>query len=362
MGNLTVQSPGALGAASRLKQMLAEDVGEGVFGTGAQAALHVCDQPLFEVAIGAAGPSDAMSLSTLQNVWCASKPLLAMAILRRAEHGDLDLGEAVGEQFPTHEALRLIDASPRQLLCHAARLATPRAYEAMFSRPAERLNAAVVASGHEPGYSEYGAWRVLDELLSVLTGTSAARAVMRDVVEPLGLESEVLLDLRYADHLGVDHRLGAVYPSLPFSTAMSQHDQVVYLSRSDRVVTGASMTARALCTFYARLLDVYHGAMVPGLPRPATLRDELARSRGHTYDAVLERECDFAAGFMIDLASHGMAANLPRESFGHSGMTGSIFALANPATRTAIAVVFNGANTSIDDARLLYRRYSAFCT
>jgi CubicO group peptidase (beta-lactamase class C family) len=362
MATLTGQTAGAIEVAARLQQLLLEDVEEMVFGTGAQAALYVSGQPLLEVATGSAGPGVAMSSSTLQNVWCASKPLLAMAVLRRVEYGDLDFDEPVGEQFPTHEALRLIDASPRQLLCHTAGLAGPRAYDALFARPADRLNAVVMAFGRESGYSEYAAWRVLDELLSVLSGTSAARVVMREVVEPLGLGSEVLLDLRYADHLDVDHRFGAVYPSLPFSTAMSQHDQVVYLSRSDRVVTGASMTARALCTFYARLLDVYHGAEVPGLPRPATLHDALARSRGHIYDAVLERECDFAAGFMIDLASHGMAASLPRESFGHSGMTGSIFALANPATRTAIALVFNGANTSIDDARLLYRRYSALCT
>lgn len=344
-----------------LRAMFQADIAEGVFGLGGQLAFYVNGHLAVDDAVGIVSPGVPMVSNTLHNVWCASKPLVAMAVLLAAERGDLDLDAPISEQFADHEALGLVASSPRQVLSHASRSIEPRAFAAAFAMPQDRLNAAVTSSRSEWGYSEYAGWRIMDEVLSQLRASSASRVVMADVVVPMGMEDDVRMDLTLTDLVRLDGRIGAVYPHLPASRLFSRHDATIYLARTDRAVTGAYMTARALGSFYARLLAVLRGEPTPGLPSPTMLRDALGRPRGGGYDTVLERECDFAAGFMVNLPEHGMAADLPPEAFGHSGLTGSIFGLANPRSGCALAVVLNGANISVDDARLLYRRYTRFC-
>ncbi|CAN5594352.1 hypothetical protein BH20ACT2_BH20ACT2_03070 [soil metagenome] len=83
----------------------------------------------------------------------------------------------------------------------------------------------------------------------------------------------------------------------------------------------------------------------------------LGANRGRSWDPVLQRDCDFAGGFMIGLADHGFGTQLSDRAFEHVGLTGSSFVFADPERDLVAAVLVNGLNTSTDDAELLRRRF-----
>lgn len=346
----------------RLVDFLSEDIDDGIFGLGAQVALYEAGELLVNSALGVAGAGQPMTVQTLLPSWCASKPLLALCIHVLAERGELSLDEPISAQTAAGSCLSVIEATPRDLLNHAGGMVRPRALDAYLTPLHERLDLVLNGRTDEVGYSEYAAWRLLDELVTEIRRQTALKVVAELVVEPLGLGSSLQYDMPYADQLAPVLGRGAIFPFLPTRKLESWHDNALYMTSRDRLVSGAYTTAYTLARLYDRLNAVVNGRNVSGLPSPSALGDALTRGRGRVADITLNRTCDFAGGFMVDLAHHGMAASLPSSSFGHTGFTGAVFAITNPATSKSLAVIFNGVNAGTDDAQYMYRRYSQFCS
>ncbi|MCB9389450.1 MAG: beta-lactamase family protein [Acidimicrobiia bacterium] len=105
-----------------------------------------------------------------------------------------------------------------------------------------------------------------------------------------------------------------------------------------RVATGAVSSAQALASLYDALLRLEPRHLgISG----ATLDRLLNERTERHFDPVLDRDCQFGLGFMVNLADH-LCGPLGESSFGHTGLAGMTFAGADPDLGLAFACHING--------------------
>ena len=73
----------------------------------------------------------------------------------------------------------------------------------------------------------------------------------------------------------------------------------------------------------------------------ATLDRLLSKRTERRFGPVLDRDCQFGLGFMVNLADH-LCGPLSDESFGHTFLAGMTFASADPELGQASACHING--------------------
>lgn len=323
---------------------------EGMFATGAQLAVSTDGGAPRTMAVGRQVGDRPLRSSHLFNVWCASKPVVAILLMALVEDAGLALSDqisAADERFG--KAPRLTFAT---LLNHSCGMQHPDMVTANLLPRHEALAQARHSSPMPPfdAFSEFSSGVITVDLIEHLSGTDIA-AVADRFLEANGLEADITFQVSQAalarplDHLGF---------YLVDSGGMARPmycDAIDFMARDDRHILGAYANAAGLCGFYRRVGRVLAGTPQAGFPSPEFLIDAISRhGRGRVWDETLSKECGFAAGFMTSLRDHGYGAAVSGGAVGHTGLMGSPFGFYDPDRRLAAAAILNGMSMSSQDS------------
>jgi CubicO group peptidase (beta-lactamase class C family) len=333
---------------ARTIEELEKAIAAGDVARGAQVCAKVEGETVLEIARGAAGDGNPMRGDTIVKVYCAIKPVTAVAVAAHVDSGRLSLDEPAGKLLPAVAALTDGAITVRHLLNHTAGLHEPYAVH-MELLPSHKRDAFVDAMrlpdgwriGRDAGYSEFVGWHLLGRLLEAVSRRPLRDELRATVLDPLGMSdtwigmSEQQYDENVA-RIGMNHdmRGWVVFPQLL--------ERARRVCRETNPAYGGYTTASDLARFYAALVTQLKGVGNPCLPSDATLRTFCSSARERSYDVILERECTHGLGFMTGLADHQFGPCCSPASFGHSGWSGTTFAFADPNHELAVAVVLNG--------------------
>jgi CubicO group peptidase (beta-lactamase class C family) len=295
-----------------------------------------------DLAFGADHRGEPMQPDQLYGTYCLTKPLVPLGLALLEEADTIRFDANIGSLLPQCA----IDArlTIRDLLTHRAGLMRPTKIECQIwsDDVVEREMLGVTGAPGVAEYSDYAAWWFLVRVLEAVTEQPSHRFIQQRILEPLGLADEIVFP-EVDEAEATSNRMG-----VPVGTDDDrQFPLLAFLLPPElarvRPVTNALTTARAVGRLYQSLLAVYDGASVEGLPRCDTLHRLLALRRGGMWDATLARDCDFAGGFMLDAARHGISLAASPESFGHSSGYVLAFAYADPVRRLVASVMINSA-------------------
>ena len=246
---------------------------EGIFAVGGQAAVAIDDLLTAEVAVGVAGNGKPLATSDLHNVFCMLKPvaylLLAHALERAGCGPDDELDGAVEMPGWCPNALTL-----RSLGTHEAGLVDPRPMLWKWTPP-EKRQALLEQSrnSHDPGYSDLVGGLVAEHVIEHLSGRPAARYCSEELLQPLGLEGEIIFDPEMG--WNARHRIQAPMSGLPVHKLPMLSELLPGHVGEVRLAMGALATMHGAAVFYAAVGQVLSDKPQPGMPSPRLLQDLL---------------------------------------------------------------------------------------
>ncbi len=343
-----------------LFERLQREADEGFFHTAAQIVVLRGDETLLDVAVGRTHLHEPFEPGTLSALYCTAKPLVAVAVLRLIAEDELSLGDRLGDVIDDLPASWIADRTIEQVLGHTAGMHVVNTILARIL-PERSREGWVYASpppegwrfGIDRAYSEFGGWFLLGRVIEALTGAPFDRYVRDAVLEPYGVAADdLVLRIDARDHERLAPRISA--------TLDLTLDRPVPLLAEVGPETGAEWnpsfgaygTMAAMATFYRGLLADLAGAEIV---LPAELLGSATTARlPIAHDVTLDREAGFGLGFMTPLSSHHFGNGPSDAAFGHAGQGGTSFAMGDPESDLAVAVLFNAGLDA--DTALSFRR------
>jgi CubicO group peptidase (beta-lactamase class C family) len=323
------------------------DIEEGMFTRGAQAVVSLAGTRVLDLAAGEDGLCRPVTEDMPFRVYCTLKPVTALAVAHLVADGAAELDRPLHEILPEIEAVHG-GVTARHVLSHTAGLHVPSGVTIELVPPADReallhrqRRAAGWRVGSDAAYSEYFGWQVLGRMIERLTGEPVRSYLRRAVLDPLGMR-DTYIGMTPAEVAANRERVGInldLRGHKPYPMLFERTERVL---EETNAAYGGWTTARDLELLYRSLILAWDGEDVPGVPPSVIVRELCTASRPVTYDAVLDRECDYGLGFMTSLRGHLFGNEVSDLAFGHSGNVGSSFAFADPCSGLAVAVIFNG--------------------
>lgn len=314
------------------------------WGTGYQVVVAKGDDVILNASGGVDGAGKPVSNESLFPIYCAGKPVTALAIGALVDHGELSFEDVLGDVLPGELNPRLATTSIEQLLTHTAGL-WPYSAGAFFTlsrssrRQAVRRVEPALQSENVGHYADFVSWELLAMVIEELTGESFVQAVDDLVIAPCGLGNDLMFAMTTESssyrrlRINVDVQTGAPIP-LIWERSPSNLGDV-------RPSGGAIATMCALSELYRVLLSLASGDA--GGIVTSVIANELIRSRTVAgKDKALGRVCRYSRGFMTDLSLPHLGTGLGDRTFGHSGLHGMTFAAADPCSGASFAVHVNG--------------------
>jgi CubicO group peptidase (beta-lactamase class C family) len=323
-----------------------------LFGTAGQLYVEAGGSVLVDGAWGDCGgwPVDVASVHP---AYCATKPVLALAVGQAVDRGLLGLDDRISDLAPVTGLSP--EVTLRQVLAHRAGLQEPSAPAWSICPPDQRQ--ALVPVDPPPAravYSEIRGWQVLAEVLQAVGAGPADTVVGATVLGPLALEG---IHVTAASALGALHqgRVRVPVGGLPFEVIPMLSELLPVRVGEASPVFGGLTSASGLGRLYSAVKATLQGRSVPGLPCPETLRDMVSPLGEPEWDPVLRRRCGFAGGFMVRLGDHRIADRASPAAVGHAaGMANSV-GFCDPERDLAVALYLNGSAlvpTDIETVRL----------
>jgi CubicO group peptidase (beta-lactamase class C family) len=296
-------------------------------------------------------------VDSLHSAFCLTKPLLPLAIAWLVDDGLVSFDDEVGQHAdlrPVCEARTTL----RQLLSHGAGLGRPTASEWRMTAVDARMDllASYPTSADKHAYSELAAGFVLGRMVEVHRGCDAAAWITQRILSPLALADDVVVEPALAveaSHLG---RVLVPVGGLPDEQIPLLSEQLPGQLRESAAYFGGLASMVGIGRLYGRLCSVLNGERIEGLPSPGTLAELLECRRGRNYDAILNRSCDFAGGFMVGLVDHGITRLATARAIAHSAGFTNAVGLADPEHGIALGLYLNG--VVLDPDELAYARMS----
>ncbi len=299
---------------------------------------------------------DARELRLPRQLYCTTKPVVALAYLALLERHGIDCTRAgidLDGALVENGGLSVLD-----ILSHRTGLTQPdywmsmampaRIHDSMFQQFASDQSATESRQANRARYSEVLTWWLLRRTGDALCGGNFDRALTHFLDVLLG-ERRLLMA---PDPL----LLSAPYESLSTGFLDDGTDVVPMLhgiGRRARLLTsshfGGFGTPIALADWYLALLRVRRGdRAVPGaaaLFPSAALLERLADDRLFDGDGARR---SYELGFQINLHEHGFNGSIGPGAFGHHGAGGSLFACADPTDDTVWFGVADTFHTTIE--------------
>jgi CubicO group peptidase (beta-lactamase class C family) len=321
---------------------------------GAQASVAVAGGPRIELSCGDAG-TGAMTVDTLHSVWCLTKPVVAMAACSAVEAAGLGPDSTLVEIGVVDDTGDLADISLGDVLCHDAGLGQPHAARTRISvSEDERLRGlagavqrASIDAGGKAAYSECSSWYLLGRMLE-RSARLRPEAYLQGLLDQAGLD--IHFDIRQRRFDRIQHRIGCYFSEdgdAGFRPML--HDAVRSVACDARVHLGGYASMSGIRRWYEMLEERRghrhnSGSHVPGglLPTRSFLEKCLRRERRGSFDTILNRQCDFAAGFMTNLGGHHFGSRPSDAAIGHTGWAGATWSWSDPRFGITGAVLVNG--------------------
>ena len=292
-----------------------------------------------DAAVGLDAASTRLDSDRPWALYCAAKPLLALAIARLVSSGACGFDTPLADLVPAMTVAQP-QVTLRQLMCHQAGFNRPGAFDcARHSRPwersrclAPRRSASVTRGVAATAYSEAVMPYLLGEAIEMIAGVNWWSYVLQ-TLQLVGA-SGPFWHGTWAPEFGrltVARTVGLDVGRVPL--LVEQSPELICAPNPSYSVYG---TPRALADLYKQI----------GKGCGSSIRDDvlkemlLEHTRGH--DATLGRDCSFALGFMVNLAGHCFGDGLSPESFGHSGFHGATCAGHDPSLGVSFAVATAG--------------------
>lgn len=295
-----------------------------------------------DLAAGSALDDAPVTVGHVAEVFCLTKPIVALAALLACEGAGIDPACAVGDIVPGLDP-EVAATAITAIVNHDAALLAPPAFSWMTTAPHLRPGLDQVRRHDErAAYSEISGWRLLEAVIERASGEDAADYVERQVVRPLGLSGGVCLSPVAVAAAAAADRLLFPVGGLPLHRVPMLHLRSrAYRARMGPVLGGLA-NATSLAVVAHAIGSCVRGRPVRGLPTPNLLRAVLAHRRRSTFDQTWQRPAAFALA--MELVEDEVGA--PRRL----GLTAGPFPAAcsvELATGTAVAMVLDGGASSV---------------
>ncbi|HEY9557194.1 MAG TPA: serine hydrolase [Acidimicrobiales bacterium] len=339
--------------SEEIRAHLEEVASERIFGTAFHVAV-LSPRAEFSLSVGADALGIRAHSSQLYNVWCALKPVVALAAAELAEaHGvDPDTSvSGIAKQFPD------CFATLRQIMSHRFAGVYPSLAQVALCPLAERdqLISRHLGTGPSSGYSEYSSQAILLDVIRSLSGEEPVGYLQERTLTDLHLEGKLSFGFTRSQLEHVQEGIGLYVLGLPHRALPLLSDRTPFLACDDRGRVGGFATAAGLAGFYNSVLNVLNGEPRGGLPAPEYLRDLVYHPTPRIPDPVLGRDCAFAGGFMVSLPDHGFGDRPSAAAVGHSGFSGSSWGFADPEHHLSMGFIGNGVIRDSESAAVLRR-------
>lgn len=296
---------------------------------------------------------------------CASKPLLATAVLHLVGQGRLDLDVPVNTWLPDYP---FATYTVRHLLTHMAGIVDakdvqpPKASDAAITERVRTTGTARLP-GTTASYSWCWSWYVLKALAERVTG-SDIRDFYGEVVWPFTGG-----DPLFSEDVWRAHKRGEIGPIANLRILREPTRSLNLENHSLRrhrfnvnVASGLWGTVGQLRSFYDAVARARDGDP-RGVPVPADLmRQATVGQRGDVVDIHNGRRSDWGLGFMVGMGMAGCGRRWGTGAYGHSASVAgcvTTLAAADPSSDTVAVVAMFGA-LAVDrfprEARLRGRR------
>ncbi len=293
----------------------------------------------------------AMTPATLHPGYCATKPVLALAVGALIADGLVRLDDDVGDPVVVSGPVTVAE-----VLAHTrAELASPNLTEWRMADADQR--AVLWAEGGAAGrdhqgaaYSEVVGWTLLERRVEEVTGRSALDVVEERVLGPLALDDDIVLDPLRLGAAADEGVLAVPVGGLPVDVVPLLTEATGPALADCGPALGGFVTARGL----ARLCQGAFGPEAhPALA--AAWRAIRPAERPPEPDLTLRQQAGFQGGAMTDLGAYGVDRRLTEGAVGHVAAIIQAFAFHAPVASASVAVVGNGLASSGDDLRLVRR-------
>lgn len=348
------------GLEDAARRALCDVVDEGIFAAGGQAAVFVHGRLAIDVAVGETANGRPLRSDDLHNVYCLVKPLpylLLAHVLEGAGVGPDDQLEgavSLPRWCPGGLTLRILASHQANLVEPSAMLwrMTPKARRAELLEQSaiDRTTSGTGAASGVVGYSELVGGLLCEAVIELLKGCPAGPYCSEELLEPLGLSDDVVVDA--ASALAAGERVQAPVSGLPVSRLPMLSEILPIHLGEIRLALGALATMRGAAGLMAAVGQVMAGVSQPGLPSPSLLRDLLHDDRPLVFDPVLQRPAKWAGGLMTDLNQQYISQIAGAGAVGHAGGLANSVALYDPARDASVAVYLNGVGSGFYDQAL----------
>lgn len=320
---------------------------EGIYALGGQLAIVVNGELIVDIGIGHTGDGRDLEPNNLHNVYCLFKPMVYLLLGHTLETSGYD------PDVPLDEIVDMPTWSPegltyRKLAAHDTALGEPSAAAWKMADPdAQEDLLSLVNRSIGPAYSEISGGLLAELVIEQLTGQSPNHYCVRELLGPLGLLDQVIIEPARA--LAAHDRIRAPITGLPVDPLPMLSELLpLYLSET-RLAVGALATMRGMAQVYTAVGQVLSGDPQPGLPSPSWLKSLLGDQRPFRDDPIFQRPARWAAGLMTDIGQQNISRLAGPGSIGHTGGLANTVALYDPSRKASIALYLNGVGTERED-------------
>jgi len=330
----------------RLLALVERHVAQGRY-PGAQIAIARHGRLLLDASLGAARlgpPPRAAGPDTLWLLYSNTKVLVAIALWKLVEDGELGWDDRVSDHVPEFARHGKRDVTVRQLITHQGGFPSatmPR--EGWLDADAMRRAVCDFTLEWAPGsrvhYHPLSAHWALAVLIEAVTGRGFREHLRDAVIDPLGLARELFVGLPESE----DGRAADMHePAAAGGVQVLQDTTTTRWKRGGAPGGGAYGTARAMAALYQMLLS---GGELGGvrLLSPRTIAHGLLDQTGERVDEAMGLALHRALGPHLrghGPSTRGLGTLAAPDVFGHGGV-GSSYCWADPRSGVSFAYVTN---------------------
>ena len=202
---------------------LSQATDEGICALGGQLAVLVEGDTVVNIAIGRAEGERDLVPDDLHNVYCLFKPMVYL-LLGHALETNGCLPDEPLDGFVNMPPWAPQHLTYRQLAAHDAALGDPSAAAWKMTSPhlqEDLLKQSRNALG--PAYSEISGGLIAEHILEQVTGTAPSKYCAQQLLEPLGLADQVIIDPELA--ISAHKRIRAPFTGCLLYTSPSPRDR-----------------------------------------------------------------------------------------------------------------------------------------
>jgi CubicO group peptidase (beta-lactamase class C family) len=329
-----------------LAELMREVLADRIFGTAGQLYVEAGGVVVVDGGWGDCG-GWVVDADSVHPAFCATKPVLALAVGHAVDRGLLDLDARVADLAPVVGVASGVTV--RHVLAHRAGLRHPSAPDwSIASEERRHLLLPSVPPAPTAAYSEIRGWQVLTEVLEAVGAGSTEALVTDTIVDPLDLGG---LCVTASSALGAlaDGRVRVPVGGLPVEVVPMLSEQLPIRVREASPIFGGLISMGSLGRLYSAVKAALGGIPTAGVPAPETLRDLVVPIAEAAWDPVLRRCAGFGGGFMVGMADHRISDRASIRAVGHTAGLANCVGFCDPEEDLAVALYLNGSALSQDD-------------